>query len=94
MALTLAKEADCHGIRPQVIALAQTFAKEKEYLVPEFPARELASVYRIFAILRQDPGSSFLAALDRYLSTRILRIVSMCHAQLCTIVPERAILYS
>ena len=94
MALTLAKEADCHGIRPQVIALAQTFAKEKEYLILEFSARELASVYRVFAILRQDPGSSFLAALDRYLSTHILRIVSMCHAQLCTLVPQRAIFYS
>ena len=65
MSLALAKEADCHGVRPQVIALAQNFAKGKEYLVPEFPARELASVYHILAILRHDPGPSFLTALDR-----------------------------
>ena len=65
MALALAEEADCHGVRPKVIALAQNFAKEKEYLVPKFSARELASVYRILAILRHDPGPSFLTALDR-----------------------------
>lgn len=63
----LAKEADCHGFRPQLIALAQTFAREKSCLIPEFSARQLSEVYRIFAILRHDPGASFLADLDRYL---------------------------